>query len=134
MKYRSKPFRIGSEKFDSRAEFRRYNDLVAKQLAGEIRDLRRQVSYPLAIDGRPIKIRSPRYKNGRQVKYTADFVYTELFDRGLAGITETRIVEECKGYDTTESRLRRAVFEAQYGIEIRLSGAQAMPKRKRRAA
>ena len=133
MKYRSKIFRVGDEKFDSLAEFKRYNDLVARQLAGEIKNLRRQVSFPLAIEGRPVLIRSPRYKNGRQAKYTADFVYEEFAPHETDPPPWRFVVEECKGYDTTESRLRRAVFEAQHQVQIRMSGKQAMPKRRRAA-
>lgn len=126
----------GGEVFDSIAEMHRYNTLLIRQKIGEIRNLRRQVKYPLAIEGRPIKIRSPRYKNGRQCVYTADFVYEEWANKPRQGSGQepywVKVVEESKGYHTDASRLRVAIFEAQYNIEVRMTGAQKM--RKRRAA
>lgn len=120
------------EKFDSRAEMDRYGVLLLRQKLGEIRHLRRQVKYPLAIEGRPVKIRSPRYKNGRQCVYTADFVYEEweACQCPIANGWRT-VVEECKGYHTDASRLRIAIFEAQYGIQVRMTGAQKMRRRRR---
>ena len=113
------------EKFDSQSEYRRWRELQLLQMAGEIRNLQRQVRYPLAMtDGTPILITADRYKNGRQASYTADFVYEE----DEIGI----VIEEYKNYDTTESRLRRAVFEAQYKQTIRMTGKQLLPKKKRR--
>lgn len=117
--------------FDSGAELKRYAALVNSQKRGEIRNLRRQVKYPLAIEGRPIKIRSPRYKNGRQCVYTPDFVYEERVTD--IPITWETVVEESKGYHTDASRLRIAIFEAQYQVTVRFTGAQKIIRRKRAA-
>ena len=121
------------ERFDSRAEMDRYGVLCLREKMGEIRNLRRQVKYPLAIEGRPVKIRSPRYKNGRQCVYTADFVYEEWRHDDMATLSRWwRVVEECKGYHTDAARLRIAIFEAQYGIQVRMTGEQKMRKRRKR--
>ena len=111
-KYAAQKVEIDGETFDSKSEARRWSELRLLERAGQIRKLRRQVSFPLAIGDAPILIRSEGYPNGRQAKYTADFVYVE---------NEAEIIEERKGFDTTESRLRRAVFEAQYGVRIRVT-------------
>jgi GH25 family lysozyme M1 (1,4-beta-N-acetylmuramidase) len=58
--------------FDSAKEFRVYNDLMIRQKAGEISDLRLQVPYELI----PKQIKS-NGKAERSVHYIADFVYTE---------------------------------------------------------
>lgn len=117
--------------FDSGAEMKEFASLVQRQKRGEIRDLRRQVKYPLVVNDRPVKIRSPRYKNGRECVYTCDFDYEERFQDDLGGWYW--VVQESKGYHTDASRLRMAVFEAQYGIQIRMTGAQQMRKRRRAA-
>lgn len=135
MKNLAKPVALpGGEKYDSKAEMRRHGDLLMLERAGDIRNLRRQVSYPLSIGHTPIKIRSPRYKNGRQCVYTADFVYEEMMPTtGGKPSPWPTVVEESKGYYTDVARLRMAIFEAQYGIEIRRTGAQKMRKRRRAA-
>lgn len=115
-KYRAKPVVADGERFPSQAEFRRWNELRMLERAGVISCLERQKAFPLVIDGKPILIRSEGYPNGRKAKYTADFVYFE---------NDERIVEEFKGKDTTESRLRRAVAEAIYGFRIRVTGRAA---------
>ena len=133
MKRLAKPVTLpGGERFASKAEMARYGVLLLRERAGEIRNLRRQVKYPLAIEGRPIKIRSLRYKNGRQCVYTPDFVYEE--DRsGDQNDKWAMVVEESKGFHTDAARLRMAIFEAQYGIQIRMTGDQKMRKRRRAA-
>jgi hypothetical protein len=96
--------------------------------AGIIRNLRRQVVFPLVIKGvGPIRIRSPRYRNGRAAVYTADFVYEEAHEGGLAW---REVTEDFKGYQTDIARLRIAVVEAIYGIEIRITGPAKRAKRK----
>lgn len=104
--------------FDSRKEARRYRDLKLLEAAGEISNIELQPNYPLSIlqpNGTylDVKIRSAGYPNGRRASYTADFRYQDKR-------SGRQIVEDVKGMDTTASRLRRAVVEAIYGIEIGL--------------
>jgi hypothetical protein len=108
-KYGNEPVMHEGVQFHSKGELRRWLELRLLERAGLITLLRRQVPFPLVIDGKPIRIRSAGYPRGRACRYTADFAYIE---NGI------RKVEEFKGMDDTASRLRRAVVEAIYGIEI----------------
>lgn len=112
--------------FDSKAELRRWEELRLLQQAGEISGLERQRRFDLACCGRPVLIRSARYPNGRACFYTADFVYLDRDGKP--------VVEEWKGHDSPESRLRRAVVEALYGIEIIVTGPAASKTPRKRAA
>lgn len=112
--------------FDSKAELARWEELKILQRAGEISGLVRQQEFPLAFNGRAVLMRSGRYPNGRVCTYTVDFSYTTA--EGVA------VYEEVKGFDTPESRLRRAVVEALYGIEIIVTGAAASKTPRKRAA
>lgn len=122
-KYRNKPVTVDGERFDSGGEYLRWQELLVRQAHGEISGLRRQVPFPLHVNGKPILIRSEGYPNGRAAKYTADFTWLE---------NGALVVCEHKGFDTVESRLRRAIAEAIYGFTIQISGKAAY-RRKRRA-
>lgn len=118
-KYNAQATVVDGIKFASKAEARRYCDLILLQRAGEISGLELQPDYPLVIprmiDGKltnvPVRIRSAKRPNGTRSKYTADFRYQDTR-------TGLQVVEDVKGVDTTASRLRRAVVECIYGIEI----------------
>jgi hypothetical protein len=107
--------------FDSKSEAKRWAELRLLERAGGIMNLTRQVAFPLMIDNRPVKIRSAGFPNGRPCVYTADFVYTVR----RAEDEYAEIVEEHKGHDDSASRLRRAVVEAIYGVEILVTGPAA---------
>lgn len=105
--------------FDSLSELRRWKDLQLWQIAGEIRCLRRQVSYELVVPGgRPIL--SPK---GKTVSYVADFVY-ERITSSVAKPTApiemvwVEVIEEHKGYFSEAARLKVAVFEAIYDRKV----------------
>lgn len=100
--------------FRSPGEYARWRELKLLEKAEYIKKLERQPKFPFVIDGNPVLIRSKGYPNGRQARYTADFAYLE---------NGKRIVEDFKGFDTPDSRLRRAIAETIYGIEIRITGA-----------
>jgi hypothetical protein len=109
--------------FDSAGEKSRWHQLQLLERGGQIAALRRQVKFPLILaNGRPIKIRSAGFPNGRACNYRADFAYT------VTGTGE-RVVEEHKGHDDPVARLRRAVVEALYNIEITLTGPAARRRR-----
>lgn len=134
-KYRAKPFYIcpdcgnssdwklcrrcgcsDGEHWASQREYGRWNELKQAQMGGLISGLRRQVPYPFSVAGRPVVLRAPRYPNGRQIKYVADFVYVENGET---------VVEDNKGHWTKDAKLKVAFFEAQYGIRVRITGAAA---------
>ncbi len=91
--------------FDSRREYRRWLQLRLLEDDGQVADLRRQVAFPLVVNGVTV---------GR---YTADFVYLDMACPAVA--PDARIVvEDCKGYRDTAYRLRKRVFEAATGFKI----------------
>lgn len=105
-KYNSKKTVVDGQKFDSKKEARRYQELLLLEKAGEIQNLCRQVKFVL--------IPSQRDENGkvveRECSYKADFTYEE-------GIKT--VVEDVKGYRTKEYIIKRKLMLYQYGIRIR---------------
>ncbi|VVE12585.1 hypothetical protein PCA20602_02713 [Pandoraea capi] len=91
-KYGNKKCEVDGIQFDSRAEARRWSQLMAMQERCEIHELERQVVYLLApgvvINGR----KAP------PLRYVADFVY----ERG-----EETVIEDVKGVITPEYRIKR---------------------------
>lgn len=95
------------EKFDSKAECRRYEELLILQRAGKISDLKRQTPIGLiGADGLPL-----RAEGGRRLVYRADFTYIE--DGKLT-------YEDRKGYKTKDFKLKMAILRGM-GIELRLT-------------
>ena len=91
--------------FDSQKEHRRYCELKLLTKAGEITNLVVKPVIKLRIGDRPILLRSERYPNGRQAKYTPDFSY-------LCQKRGKLIYEDVKGMRTDSYVLRRGVVEA----------------------
>ena len=92
------------ETFDSRLEARRFGALVVLVRVGDIRNLRRQVRYPLTAHGKAI------------CTYVGDFEYEER-----AGVRWVLVTEDAKGFQTPEFKLKSKLFEAEYGRAIRLT-------------
>lgn len=84
--------------FASKAEMRRYSQLKLLERAGHIARLELQPVYSVAIAGKHI------------CSYIADFRYFEL-SRPAA---EQRVVEDVKGVETVEFRLKRKLVEAMF--------------------
>lgn len=106
-KYHAVRVRLGEERFDSKKEARRYQELLLLQRAGEIQNLQRQVRYLLIPaqydeDGKCIE---------RMVNYNADFVY-KTKDGAL-------VVEDVKGKRTPEYIIKRKLMLSVYGIRIK---------------
>lgn len=105
-KYNSKKTVVDGQKFDSKKEARRYQELLLLEKAGEIKNLSRQVKFVL--------IPSQRDENGkvveRECSYKADFTYEE-------GIKT--VVEDVKGFRTKEYIIKRKLMLWRYGIRIR---------------
>lgn len=97
-------------RFDSLKEARRWGELRLLEKAGEIRGLKRQVR--IALEGRNGPIRF--VPSGRAAVYVADFVYE---DRRLGW---AEVIEDSKGFETPEFKIKRAVLAAQ-GIEVKLT-------------
>lgn len=100
----------GLSRFDSIAEYRRWIDLRRMFKLGLVTELRRQVPYPIVVNGVTVG------------KYVADFVYTT---------TIRTIIEDVKGVDTPLSRFKRKCVEALYQLPINLRGNSNEKRRKR---
>ena len=79
--------------FDSIKERDRYKDLLLLEQACEIAHLRRQVTFPLYVNGKLI------------CSYKADFVYVDLK-------LGREVVEDSKGFRTKEYRIKAKLFAA----------------------
>ena len=109
--------------FDSQKEARRYDHLILRQQAGEIRDLRLQVDFTLQEaytdqEGRRI----------RAIRYRADFTYYRPPEDGShaaywadrAGVPWVLVVEDVKSRPTRtrEYLIKRKLMKERRGIDI----------------
>jgi len=94
---------------------RRWHELRLLERTGQISMLERQVKFPIVINRKQLALRSTRFhKGGRAVVYVADFVYIDK--------TGDKIVEEFKGVWNDAARIKVALVELLYGIEIQITG------------
>ena len=101
-KYRNEKCESGGIKFDSRAEMKRWHELVQMQARGEISELELQVPYVLA----PAAVINGRKRPA--LRYVADFVYEK------DGET---VIEDVKGRITEGYRIKRHLMAAR-GLTI----------------
>ena len=101
-------------RFDSQREARRYDNLMAWQKTGEIKDLRLQVDFTLQeaytdTEGRRV----------RDIRYRADFTYLRRL-MGREGHTWALVVEDVKsrGTRTKDYLLKRKLMKERFGIDI----------------
>lgn len=104
-KYGAKAVEINGMRFPSQHEANRWAELAFREKAGEIQNLKRQVDIYLMGANGPILT-----PTGRKAKYVADFRYWDV-KRGR------EIIEDAKGFQTPEYKLKRAILAAQ-GVEI----------------
>ena len=104
-KYNAKKTEFMGYKFDSRWEAERYGQLLSMELAGVVKDLQRQVKYEIVINDQKI------------CRYVADFVYILVHEDG----SEEKIVEDAKGIETTDFKLKKKLMKAIFDIEIKIS-------------
>jgi hypothetical protein len=97
-KYRNVKVDTPDGRFDSKREYDRWCQLRVCERAGPISNLRRQVRYPLVVNG--VKIAT----------YAADMVYEQ------GGAT---VVEDVKAIRTQAYILKRKLMRALYGIDIK---------------
>lgn len=81
---------------------KRYCELKLLLKAGKIANLRLQVPYKLEVNGQLV------------CRYVADFVYEEC---PMTSEYKT-VVEDTKGFLTSEFKLKRKLFKAIYGMDI----------------
>jgi hypothetical protein len=96
-------------KIDSKWEAERWAELHILQKAGEIRNLKRQVPIRLAFNGKPVT-----YESGRKMTYWVDFDYDEKCDGKWV-----RVLEDTKGIDTKDSKIKRALVHNMLDIRVR---------------
>ena len=109
-KFGAKKTQVGDITFDSKAEARRYGDLVLLQKAGHITALELQVPFILAP-----QVRFEGASRAKPaLKYVADFAYQEAE-------TGRTIVEDVKGVLTDAFQIKRHLMLSVHGINVRLS-------------
>ena len=86
-------------------EAERWGELSAMQRAGVVKDLERQVRYNLVINDQKI------------CAYVADFRYKLIDEDGF----EKEIVEDAKGVETAEFKLKKKMMKAILEIDIIIS-------------
>jgi hypothetical protein len=101
-KYGAKATTVDGIRFASKFESERYGYLKSLERAGVIRSLQLQPRYKLAVNGILI------------CTYVADFSYER---EGTDG-SWTSIVEDAKGVETPEFKLKKKLMQAVLGIEI----------------
>ena len=111
-------------KFDSIGERDRYICLLQDQEAGRIRNLKRQVKFPLTCNGVVVchYIADFQYEigEGKMIKATMDFGFGDV--RECNGFGEyTLVVEDFKGFLTETFQLKAKMFRACYGFDITIT-------------
>lgn len=99
-KYGNKVTYVDGKRFASKREAERYEALVLKERAGEIRDLETQVLYRFEVNG---------VKCGR---YTADFKYMDV-------ATGEVVIEDSKGKRVRDWYRTKQLMKACHGITVR---------------
>lgn len=105
-KYRAERTELDGVHFASKREAKRWGELLLLEKAGAIKGLRRQVRYPLTVNGELV------------TTYVADFEYL-LAPTKKSQSVWIPVVEDAKGFRTKEYILKRKLMHAVYGIEVR---------------
>lgn len=100
-KYKAKKTVIDEITFDSKSEARRYEELKLLEKGGAIKNLSLQPRF-LLQEGF-VNIHTGNKE--RAIEYVADFMYSEG--------SET-IVEDCKGFKTSDYKIKRKLFLFKY--------------------
>lgn len=107
---------VDGVRFSSKAEARRYQELTLLERAGQIKELELQPKFPLYV----------AHQRGGELHqvctYIADFRYRE----GPRGVL---VIEDVKGCKTPVYRLKKKMFENQYGLAITEIGRPAKTRR-----
>ena len=104
-KYGAKKTTVDGITFDSKWEAQRWGELQAMERGGLVRDLERQIKYDIVVNDEKI------------CRYIADFKYKIVDDDGA----ETEVVEDAKGFETAEFKIKKKLMKAVYQIDLYLS-------------
>jgi hypothetical protein len=102
-KFKNKWTEVDGIKFQSKKEARRYQELKLLVSAGQISGLKRQVRFPLFVNGELI------------TTYVCDFQYTEI----EGGYPKRVVTEDTKGFKTPDYIIKRKLMKALHGIEVK---------------
>lgn len=108
-KFGAKKTEVAGLKFDSKAEARRYGQLIMLERAGHIAGITRQVPFELAKSVRLAG--STRAKPA--LRYFADFVYSDVR-------TGQIVVEDVKGVITPLFRVKQHLMKSVHDIDVRV--------------
>jgi len=117
MKNAFKRSKYGSTKvngYDSKKEAKRAEILKQMEKNGYITDLREQVVFELLPSQQIIGYNGKEICGRRAMKYIADFTYFIKEDS-----IPIFIVEDCKGFRTTEYKRKKRLLEKIHGIVIK---------------
>lgn len=105
-KYNNKKTQVDMYVFDSAKEAKRYRELVLLERAGEIQNLELQPRFLLQEGFKK------NNKAWRKLEYVADFKYIE---------NGKTVVEDVKGFETKEFKIKRKLFEYKYpDLELKI--------------
>lgn len=104
-KYGNKKTVVNGIKFDSKWEAERYLYIKSLERAGTVKDLELQVRFNLVVNEQKI------------CAYIADFRYKREDKEGVW----QEIIEDAKGVETPEFKLKKKLMKACLGIDIFLS-------------
>jgi len=105
-KYNNTKTQVDMYVFDSAKEARRYKELALLERAGEIQNLELQPRFLLQEGFKK------NNKKWRKLEYVADFKYIE---------NGKTIVEDVKGFETKEFKIKRKLFEYKYpDLELKI--------------
>ncbi len=107
-KYRNTKTVAGGVAFDSKREAARWQELKLLERAGQICELRRQVPFELV---KGVKFAGTA-RARPAIRYFADFVYTEH---------DKQVIEDVKGVETPEFKIKRHLMLALLGLEVRVT-------------
>lgn len=100
-KYRAKGLHTPDGYFHSQGEYKRWQELKLAQMAKQISELQRGPRYSIVVNGIVLG------------HYKPDFEYRE---------NGKIVVEDYKGVWTTDAKLRIKLFEAIYGMPVKITG------------
>lgn len=104
-KYGAQKTTVDGITFDSKWEAQRWGELQAMARGGYIIDLERQVKYDIMVNDYKI------------CRYIADFRYKKVDDYGI----EEEVVEDAKGFETADFKLKKKLMKAVFDIDLFLS-------------
>lgn len=110
-KYHAKPVRTDEHYFASTGEYRRWQELLLEQTAGEIDSLKLHPRYPIVINDIQVCLVELDFSYVRNGKW---------------------VYEDFKGVYTRESKLRHKLFEAYYGRKVLITRAASRRRKLRR--